>query len=139
MNKTNIIALAAFIEKLPEEKFDMCNVVLNGGYLNDRSSCGSPSCIAGWAAWEEQGRPEIIHDNGETWSGGGNSIINSALAYFGINDKEEGNRVQSELFRGDYGDTENDALTKADAVRALRTYAETQEIVWPGDDEEDDD
>lgn len=131
-NKKNILALAALIERLPKRKFAMNECLMHRDSISeDNVTCGSPSCIAGWAAWEEQGRPEFITDNGEQWNYGNNNLINSALAYFGIEDWDEKLRVMNELFRGEYGNDENGSLTNKDAAHALRTYAETGEIVWP--------
>lgn len=120
-NKKNILALAKLIEALPEEKFDM---------QDTRMNCGSPSCIAGWAAWEQQGRPKFLDDNQNAWTSGTNNLVNSALKYFGI--EEDGQyQIMSELFRGEYRSFDNAMLTKEDAVEALREFARTGEIVWP--------
>ncbi len=112
-NKKNILAIAKLIEALPEEKFDMTDTT---------RSCGSPSCIAGWAAWEQHGDP---------WKWGSNDLISSALEFFSITEEEEQDRVMRHLFRGDYSNVDNAALTKEDAVEALREYARSGGIVWP--------
>lgn len=130
MNTANILALADFIEALPEDSFDMSTCVKEG-QTHPNETCGSPSCIAGWAAWEQQDRPHYITDNERSWNSGNNNLINSALKYFGIIATDERQRVMNELFRGNYGDMANRRLSRADAAQVLRTFAHTGNIEWP--------
>lgn len=138
INKSNILGLADLIDSLPDEKFEMETFLRDRG--EDDATCGSPSCIAGWAAWEQQGRPKTLKDNLQNWASGHNNLINSALEFFGIpqNDWEERKRVRDELFRGNYGAWANKHLTKADASRVLREYAESGKIEWPDMPDDDD-
>lgn len=130
-NRSRVLGLAKFIERLPEHEFAMDRCLQRTKPSRDKYDCGSPSCIAGWAAWLEQGRPQVITDNRESWILGRNNLVNSALTYLGITDPTEQRRVMNELFRGNYGGSANRRFTRAHAVHALRTYAATGEIVWP--------
>lgn len=58
MNKERILTLADIIEAQPhtgvdaEKGFNMNSILHN--------YCNTPCCIAGWAVWEAQGRPERV-------------------------------------------------------------------------------
>lgn len=117
-NKENVLKLADLIDQQPESKFDIARISHN---------CGSPSCIAGWAAWEQQGRPKVLMNNGQCWNGE-NNLINDALDFFGTDDKD--GSIRQELFRGGYTGHDNFHITKDMSVRTLRHFAETGEINW---------
>jgi len=78
-NKKNILALAKLIEALPEEKFNMANC-LNISKMDNETgrTVVRPPVLPAGAAWEEQGRPPTINDNGNVWNQGNNNLINSA-------------------------------------------------------------
>lgn len=49
MNAERLLKLAAFLDVLPENKFDFANIVLGRDVPNDTLSCGSVACGIGWA------------------------------------------------------------------------------------------
>lgn len=72
MNKERILALADLIETKPfsHEKYDWENfnpAKVNGFNMEFyRYDCGTPSCIAGWAASASLGHPEVLP--GDLWA-----------------------------------------------------------------------
>lgn len=61
MNIENILMVAEHLENLPEEQQFAKMSDLEGFNLNQWThSCGTPSCIAGYAGWFMFGKPEIV-------------------------------------------------------------------------------
>lgn len=128
MNKERILALADLIETISDspnsfaiEGFDMRYVT---------HECGTPSCIAGWAAWEAQGRPEYVQDpNVRDFY----SIERQAAEYLGLPTKGD-NTAAFPLF---YPQTPSgkplesyDGITAKTVAKTLRHFAATGEIIW---------
>lgn len=128
MNVENILKLATLIEGLPEGKFDMRDTLKEGNEV----SCGTPACIAGWAAWMQQGKPEVLHDNRKPWSTGENDLITSALEFMGVPNITENpglfHLVIDDLFGGDQCGSDLAHVTNAQAAEALRNFADTGEV-----------
>lgn len=67
MNKENILMLADHIETLehfpetPDWGKNLPDKTFNMGCYTDM--CGTPACIAGWAAWFADGKPKIVKYN----------------------------------------------------------------------------
>jgi hypothetical protein len=111
MNKDRILALATFIEQQPHER-DWCapSGFGMGAVLH---TCGTPSCIAGWAGWEAQGRPDTVKGDAE----------GDGQEYLGID-----GTTANDLFypkRLNYLD-----ITPAQAASVMRELAETGEVNW---------
>lgn len=127
MNKANILILARLLETLEEGQFNMVKLLREQDHVNQ---CGSPFCIAGWAAWLELGKPEELRDNGQMWDSGANNIINAALDFF---DTEDGDwTLRNNLFLGHKSnlDIAEMRITPAKAAKTLRHLAETGRVVW---------
>ena len=77
--------------------------------------CGSPSCIAGWAAWEFRERPEVMN---------GFFVQSDARVYLGIN-----RASASLLFIPDHFIEAYEA-TPAQAAAVLRHLANTGKVEW---------
>lgn len=125
MNKDRILALADLIEKQPH------TVSLHGsGFCMNYvlHSCGTPSCIAGWAAWEEEGRPKAVSTPDTGWS-----LECKAQKYLGLATSVEAelSDIAYSLFypEGDRVDL-YDNITPAQAAACLRHLAETGEVDW---------
>lgn len=110
MNKDRILALADLIEKQPHtSEYDPAGFTMD----NWVHSCGTPACIAGWAAWQASGEqktinPEVVED--------------SAAAFLGIS-YSDGRRLFTPR-------AEWKAITPAIAASTLRRFAETGEVEW---------
>jgi hypothetical protein len=88
MNTKRLLILAAFLETVPEHKFDLedwrdtglerltSGERINGDYTTDEkllnNSCGTTGCAIGWACTI----PEFIED-GFTWDGSSPLLTNS--------------------------------------------------------------
>lgn len=120
MNIERINALADLIEQQPQSLHDD-----QPGFNMNRfvHHCGTPSCIAGWAAWEALQRPANIQ---ETWREGERyrDVEDEAREYLGI-DAETAGR----LFWGTDG-IKLEPITKEQAARVLRHLAQTGEVDW---------
>lgn len=116
MNVERINALADLIEAQPhsEEKGFHMNHVVHG--------CGTPSCIAGWAEWENEGRPASL-----TFSGEG--FLENAAKYLGIGEYDYDNKKlkATKLF---YPGKTYYYSTPAHAAKVLRHLAATGEVDW---------
>ena len=100
----NCLELADFIEKQPDEKFDMSDW--------GKPWCGTPGCIAGYAAalWPEF--RHAPHYPGFDVEGAAAKIGDESLEVFGVD------RPAGFLSR----------ITKTDAVATLRRFAMTGEV-----------
>lgn len=76
--------------------------------------CGTPACIAGWAAWEARGRPSAFKSDNCFMIGREYLDINTDQAF--------------RLFMP--RDWEENKHTPAQAARTLRHLARTGEVVW---------
>lgn len=112
MNKERILALADLIEQQPHTTpYDKSGFDLSS-YTHD---CGTPSCIAGWAAWEAAGRPEkLIMDPGK--------IIELAQTYLGLDEHE------CDIFCGECGTPRLSKVTPQTVALLLREFVETEEV-----------
>lgn len=125
MNKERILALADLIEKQPhtpvqaESGFNMADLV---------RECGTPACIAGWAAWEEEGRPAAVSAPDTGWC-----LERKAQQYLGLAPSGEAELSDTaySLFYPE-GDQVGfyDEITPAQAAACLRHLAETGEVDW---------
>jgi hypothetical protein len=100
MNNKRLLILAAFLETVPEHKFDLMNwrdtgierltlgERLNGDYISNEkllnNSCGTTGCAIGWACTI----PEFIED-GLTWSGNYPLLTNHDKEWCGWNAVQE--------------------------------------------------
>ena len=125
MNKERILALADLIEKQPhtplpaENGFNMADLV---------RECGTPSCIAGWAAWEAEGRPASVRTSTIGWA-----LEREAQNYLGLEgvNKAELSPKAYSLFYPTYeGCFAYEDITPAQAAACLRHLAETGEVDW---------
>jgi hypothetical protein len=113
MNKERILALADLVERQPhaiedqpESGFAMCSLI---------HECGTPSCIAGWAAWESLGRPGIIEDIED--------VIDLASQYLDLGFDKYRHLFYPSNYSGN-------KYTPAHAAFTLRLLAETGEVDW---------
>jgi hypothetical protein len=107
MHIERILLLADVIEKQPHTQFHARSGFNMRTYTH---SCGSPSCIAGWAA-------ELFTENIE------GSIFANAQAALDITDRQASN-----LFMVD--EIPWSDITPAHAARTLRNLAATGEVQW---------
>lgn len=108
MNKERVLQLADLIETV--EDFDMSD------YTHGPASCGSPSCIAGWAAWEELNRPKGLRFD---------ECESHATVYLELTDAQA-----HDLFCGSEPAAALRGITAVEAARVLRHLAETGEVRW---------
>lgn len=136
MNIDKLNELIDHLETLPDDEFD----------LSEYHVCGSPSCVAGWAAWLSLGKPEnLIGGLGLQWPSHSDvtrGIVAEALGFLEVSDHEEQRRVEGRLFAGDFGRATLVNITKAQVIKALRDFAETKEypdwdIIRYGDSDEE--
>lgn len=123
MNKERILALADLIERQPfANEFDAPE---GFGMVSAEHACGTPSCIAGWAYWEAQGRPQII-----------NTDYQVAAEYLGLAPPETSwiESPADRLFFPGHPDANVHRAgwnaTPAQAATVLRHLAETGEVNW---------
>lgn len=128
MNKDRILALADLIETLPDAESSFATSGFDMRYVTHE--CGTPSCIAGWAAWEAQGRPEFVKDPNERDF---YSIERLAAKYLGLPTTGI-STLAFPLFYPQDANGQNyesyDGLTSATVAKTLRHFAETGEIRW---------
>lgn len=119
MHKDRILALADLIEQQPHTSPSSERGFTMADFTHD---CGTPACLAGWAAWESENRPEVIE-----WS----LAASKATQFLCI-----GYDMADELFEPD--DIAGwDRITPAHAAFTLRHLAETGVVDWsayPGKD-----
>jgi hypothetical protein len=119
MNKERILALADLVEQQPhslEFGFNMGELI---------HGCGTPSCIAGWAAWEKAGRPEMIVAKE------GYATENEASDWLGlphIVESPDDNDLSFDLFYPLGFSFEK--ITPKHAAFTLRHLAETGKVDW---------
>lgn len=120
MNKERILALADLIEKQPHTKLNDASGFNMGNWVHP---CGTPACIAGFAAWVESGNAEELPLM---------DVEDLAIQHLGI-DRPTAN----ELFSPD--GVEWRSITPAIAASTLRKLHDTGEVDWPEATPEDDD
>lgn len=122
MNKERILALADLIEKQPHQpEFD----ATSGFDMScTHRDCGTPACIAGWALWEAQGRPESLVEPPGLWG-----IENNAATYLGLSVPEVSQPSGYPLFYPPET-YKYEGITPAQAASCLRHLAETGEVDW---------
>lgn len=126
MNKERILALADLIEKQPHTgEADLSG--FNMEWLTH--DCGTPSCIAGWAAWENDGRPSKMDVD---W--GFYAVENRAATWMGFAEITEGlSESEDQTFLLFYPQNPYDdyhSITPSHAAAVLRNLAETGEVNW---------
>lgn len=88
-------------------------------WMHRGEACGTPSCIAGWAAWMAADKPKYL-DTSDL------GILNQAKAFLGLTRAEDNNLFTPYvLAKGDMS-----AITPHQAAATLRTFAETGVIDW---------
>jgi len=122
MNKERLLILAALIEAQPFTS----RRAKEGFYMNSiLHECGTPSCIAGWGAWEALGRPERLYNAGY-------KLEMAAATWLGFKHFEEEFFTKSPAYELFYPD--NDWFlyhgTPQMAANVLRHLAETGEVDW---------
>ena len=119
MNKERILALADLVEQQPhsiESGFNMGELI---------HGCGTPSCIAGWAAWESAGRPEMMVAEE------GYAIENEASDWLGLPHIVESSYATDLSFDLFYPIGFGfDDITPKHAAFTLRRLAETGKVDW---------
>lgn len=126
MNKERILALADLIEVQPHTTFE---AEIGFSMDNWSHSCGTPSCIAGWACAMEKPIDARPISERSLWH---------ARDYLGLSAEQA-----DALFEPDLRDDEQredndhlavtdlwDAITPSQAADTLRRLAETGEVVW---------
>ena len=71
LNKVNILKLAKFLERLPQEKFDMFNYKTNEEadcLPPEEHSCGTVGCALGWAPTALRSADLHAYDNWDDYS-----------------------------------------------------------------------
>lgn len=127
MNINRVNALADLIESLPHTDYRAAHGFSMSCYVH---ACNTPSCMAGWAAWEHRGRPEELSLPEVTWDAlQFKPIIADALAFLEISEEQE-KIVKDELFLGDYSFKESAFITPARAARTLRHFATSGVVDW---------
>ncbi len=129
VNTENVMALAAFLEELPEHSdrhFDMnCWLVEDhhGDTEFGTDGCDTAGCIAGWAyvLAKEAGMPEANFPNGALPS----EIRFTATMFLGL-----GWSQSRALFLPDVVDLSK--VSVEDAIKVLRHLADTGEVDWEG-------
>lgn len=119
MNKERVLALADLIECQPHVDPLGIDPYLEPSGFNMNCfthSCGTPSCIAGFAAWEYNGRK--INDSDETESKAREYL--GLASYFGA----------KRLFFPTVSGRECASITPQEAAQVLRHLAETGEVDW---------
>jgi hypothetical protein len=116
MNKERVLALAELIESQPLVD-TWCSGEVHGFNMNREAHiCGTPSCILGWAAWEQRGRPDRVEKNTDR-------LYTDAQEYLGLDDGSIGRLCYpDEVIYGE--------VTPAMAGETLRKLAETGEVDW---------
>ena len=107
MNKANILKLAEYMETLPDEEYNQLYFSHQGGI-----ECGTPSCIAGHAAW-------LAGCFGE-WEAMTGAAEWLALPY----------GLERGLFAPNPAGEGGWSPTPQDAAWTLRHLAETGSVVW---------
>ncbi len=113
MNVERIIALADLIEKQPHTSRDDAS---GFNMVNWHHTCGTPSCIAGWAVAMLRG--DTLGTKKIPLGAG-----NDAADYLGLT-----NRQSTDLFYPQLDDWEG--ITPEDAAHTLRKLAHTGEVEW---------
>ena len=126
MNKERILALADLIEG-QEHTNDWYVGEVHGFNMNKLVyDCGTPSCIAGWAAWEALDQPKVLKTK---VFGDSDYIEKTAAEYLGL----EYNSCNADkgCYRLFYPNTPvYSDITPIMAATVLRHLAETGEIDW---------
>lgn len=127
MNKDNILRLADIIEAQPHTSVDEAQGFNMEGYIHH---CGTPSCIAGFAAFESlkettNDEEKIIKTLRLLERYNVNELWNLAIKWLGFSEEVE----IYELFhpRCSY---QWHNITPQEAAKVLRHFAETGEIDW---------
>jgi len=126
MNKERILALADLIEAQPHTDVDSKHGFNMNSILH---LCGTPCCIAGWAVWEAQGRPERV-DRYKYETG----LEIPAAEYLEMPlDPQHYCGPAMQLFYpvdDDINDRNYKDLQPVEAAKVLRHLAETGEVDW---------
>ncbi|MBB3411264.1 hypothetical protein FHT87_005217 [Rhizobium sp. BK316] len=116
MKKEHILALADLIEEQEHTEEDDAEGFTMTAITHD---CGTPACIAGWAAWEALGRPSgHLYDVACDLEG-------EATDYLGINPMKADLLFYPPEEVGLYQE-----ITPSQAAATLRHLAETGEVDW---------
>ncbi len=130
MNKENIEILAKVIEEQkPGDYVDYSGFNM-AALLH---SCGSPMCIAGFAAWLKQGKPDTVNRNPYSlWE-----VEDAAAAFLGFGPFSDDAVFAHPLYPLFYppGNVEEGAnsyygATPAQAARVLRHLGKTGKVDW---------
>jgi len=116
MNTDRILALADLIEKQPLTDSIAADGFYMGSYTHE---CGTPSCIAGWAAWESLGRPAHMKLNDE-WG-----VSDLAAEFLGISDEQ-----RRSLFLMSNSNRSYHGVSPTEAAAVIRRFAATGEVDW---------
>jgi hypothetical protein len=114
MRKDRILALADLIEKQPHTSRDGAPGFCMEAYVH---SCGTPSCIAGWASWLSFRKPKTL-------SGGETDLFDRAKSYLRLD-----SATAYRLFLPP-GYFDPHLYTPAQSAATLRRLAETGEVNW---------
>lgn len=112
VRKDRLLALADVLEQAKD--FDMSKF---------NHECGTPACIAGWAAWLEAGETPVPNRD----------VAPRALAFLGVYEFVDASRVSDRLFFALSSPPmiAQAAITREDAIETVRRFAETGCIDWP--------
>lgn len=124
INTQNVLDLADLVEKQPKADASHRDGFTMESFVHD---CGSPACIAGWAAFMAIGKdskeykrlfvdPEYINS-----ADGMNDLEMTAQDFLGID-----RQLATDLF---WGNTSPD-VTPKEAATTLRNLAETGKVSW---------
>ena len=130
MNKENILLVAEHLENLPEDlqKVD-CEADEGFDLRNFTHDCGTPSCIAGYAAWFDNGK-RITREYLEATS---YYFVSKTAEFFGMTyDDAHDLCLPGSKFREDTRDLDETIdpyeVTAKQAAAVLRHFAETGEV-----------
>jgi hypothetical protein len=115
VNKERILALADLIEQQPHADKEASEGFTMSSITHD---CGTPACIAGWAAWEAVGRK-----NGDLYDFD-LDIEGKARDFLGISPTKADALFYPYEFKA-YGE-----ITPSEAAATLRRLAETGQVDW---------
>lgn len=113
MNLANVAILADLIEALPHSRTPTAEKFCMSDFTD---GCGSPSCMAGWAAWLDNDRKPLSPRTSYA------ELIDRACSFLGI-PPELRTIAEDELFRGAYAPDESVNITPTKAARVLRRFA----------------
>ncbi|MDR9777244.1 hypothetical protein RJJ65_32315 [Rhizobium hidalgonense] len=116
MNKKRILALADIIEKQPHTGKESAEGFSMSSYVHD---CGTPCCIAGWAAWLSFRKPKQMVDS--------TAVFYRAKTYLGLHE------VEADLLFLPHEYHCGDKYPPSQAAATLRHLAETGEVNWRAD------